>query len=176
MINNGVELKSMTYNGQEVKTWVHNGVEVWASAVPFYWVKGGVVQSGMPTKWNVSRMEPMNSSWASSGENSVSRLAACAPNTSNLILQLSTDAIPTQGNKYMEITMYSAGIITSASGNGGQLINFTAGGVDVTSQVKGGAVIKVDVSSKTSVNLYVDMRAWAWNWVYFYIEQIRFYS
>ena len=52
MIQNGIELQTMTFNGQEVDTWIHNGVEVYSGFTPFYVIENGFLVDGNYTSAN----------------------------------------------------------------------------------------------------------------------------
>ena len=172
MITNDVQLKSMTYNGQEVKTWVHNGVEVWSKATPFYWINNGVVQSGMPTtytNYTINITSP-NSIF------NITNLGICGM-SDNTRFQGTTNAVNTQGNKYMEI-VFNYGSVTDTSGNDGGVLNsFRVANTEYKDKVTENAVITIDVSKLETVTLYVDITAWALNnWAELQIKSIRFYS
>lgn len=172
---NPVDYK-MLCNNVEIERTTYKGKEVWENATPFYWIKNGVVQAGMPAKWNVSRMEPADSGWITSEQNSISKLSVSGTDDSNRLIQMYTDLVNTQGNKFIEITINANYYVDTSNDNGGHISSFVVAGVEVKEQLKSGAIIKVDISNKTSVNLYMDMRAWSYNLAYFYIDQIRFYS
>lgn len=165
MIDFKANLQQASCNDVEVQTWTHNGVEVYSASKPFYWVKDGVVQDGMPTNYQTVSLNPnMTYLVQNSGIATFDLMGSPSANTN---YTGKTATVATQGNKNLEIVV---GTIS-----GGALNKFVVGGVDCTAQAQKG-VVNLDISNMTEVNIEIAAVAWAGgNHFLARITTIRFY-
>lgn len=170
MTHNGVELQAMTFDGQEVLTWIHDGFQVFGISQPWYWIKDGVIQDGLPISYNTYSSN--NVHW--NFRNNLTDLyigTTSQTTTANFVGY--TDVVDTRNNKYMEIsvTMGSPSANTPISMYFHDSNNETVGVTITTS-----GTYTIDISTVSNIKIWVNMYCHPESSSIISISSLRFYS
>ena len=147
-------------------------------ANPFYWIKSRTIQSGFPTGFSSYKITPDPNEEDGCGfENNLTTfMIGSSSEETGFDFSGSTAAVNTRGHKYIEI-VFNSYCVSGLDAEEGYLDSFKVGGVECKSQVNENATITVDISKMSTVSLYLNMGSWSWgNYMYLYINSIRFYS